>query len=230
MLNTILHRKYMFEILTNLFQTNFAKNLAFKWWTACYFLHSLDRFSTDLDFNYIWETNEDKLFLEIEKLLSKYWTIKESYNKRFTIFFLFSYGESDMNIKIEINKRNRENNVYETINFFWNDIIVMDKSSIFANKLVALTDRKIMVNRDLYDIWFFYKNNFPINEQIILERTWKTYKEYLEFLLDFISKINTKNLLHWLWEVLNPKQKTFVKEKLLNELTQKIEFELKFNV
>ena len=47
----------------------------------------------------------------------------------------------------------------------------MDKASIFANKLVALTDRKIMVNRDLYDICFFYKNNFPINEKIITERT-----------------------------------------------------------
>lgn len=229
MLNTSFHRKYMFEILVNIFQTKFAKNLAFKWWTACYFLHSLDRFSTDLDFNLIWEVDEEKLFTDIETLLLKQWTIKESYNKRFTIFFLFSYGENDMNIKIEINKRNRNNNIYETINFFWNDIIVMDRASIFTNKLVALTDRKIMVNRDLYDIWFFYKNNFPINEKIIIERTWKTYKEYLFFLLDFLSKVNKKNLLNWLGEVLNPKQKAFVKDKLLTELIWKIEFELKFN-
>lgn len=229
MLNTSLHRKYMFDILISLFQTKFAKNLAFKGWTACYFLYSLDRFSTDLDFNLIWDINEEELFLEIEKILLKSGTIKESYNKRFTIFFLFSYGESDINIKIEINKRNRENNIYETINFFWNDIIVMDKSSIFANKLVALTDRKIMVNRDLYDIWFFYKNNFPINEKLIFERTWKNYKEYLEYLLEFISKINKKTLLNWLGEILNPKQKAFVKEKMINELIWKIEFEFKFN-
>lgn len=229
MLNTTVHRKYMFEILVNLFQTKFAKNLAFKWWTACYFLHSLDRFSTDLDFNIIWKVDEENIFSEIKKLLTKYGTIKESYNKRFTIFFLFSYWETEMNIKIELNKRNRENNTYETINFFWNDIIVMDKASIFANKLVALTDRKIMVNRDLYDICFFYKNNFPINEKIITERTWKTYKEYLEFLIVFLSKVNKKTLLNWLWEVLNPKQKAFVKDKLLSELIWKIEFELKFS-
>jgi len=182
-----------------------------------------------LDFNLIWEFDEEILLLEIEKILWKIWIIKEYYNKRFTIFFLFSYGESDMNIKIEINKRNRKNNVYETINFFWSDIIVMDKASIFSNKLVALTDRKIMVNRDLYDIWFFYKNNFPINEKLITERTWKTYKEYLEFVLEFLSKINKKTLLNGLWEVLNPKQKAFVKDRLIIELIWKIEFELKFN-
>lgn len=228
MLNTALHRKYMFDILIKFFESPFAKNLAFKWWTACYFLHSLDRFSTDLDFNLIWDFDENEIFGWIYNILSKLGTIKESYNKQFTIFFLFSYGETEMNIKIEINKRNYQNNSYETVNFFWNDIIIMDKASIFANKLVALTDRKIMVNRDLYDIWFFYKNHFPINEKLIIERTSKTYKEYLEYLLVFIWKIDSKNLLNWLWEVLNPKQKAFIKEKLIKELISLIEFELKF--
>lgn len=78
-------------------------------------------------------------------------------------------------------------------------------------------------------IYGFYKNNFPINEKIITERTWKTYKEYLEFLIVFLSKVNKKTLLNWLWEVLNPKQKAFVKDKLLSELIWKIEFELKFS-
>lgn len=229
MLNVILHRKKMYEILKEIYSSNYAKNLAFKWWTLCYFMHSLDRFSTDLDFNLIWDNDEEKLFEEIKKILENKWIIKESYNKRFTLFFLLSYGESDMNIKIEINKRNRENNKYEILNFFWTDIIVMDKSSIFANKLVALTDRKIMVNRDLYDIYFFYKNNFPINEALILERTWKNYKDYLKYILDFIKTLDSKKLLSWLWEVLDNKQKAFVKDRLLKELIWIIEFNLKFS-
>lgn len=112
-----------------------------------------------------------------------------------------------MNIKIEINKKNRQNNKYEIVNFYWTDILTMEKSTIFANKLVALTDRKIIVNRDLYDIYFFYKNNFSVNEKLIFERTWKTYRQYLEYLQEFIKNIKTNKILDWLWEVLDPKQK-----------------------
>lgn len=222
------HRKYMFDVLKEIYNSHFSKNLAFKWGTLCYFLYWLDRFSTDLDFDIVWELNEEELFNEINKILSKKWVIKESYNKRFTIFFLFSYWDTDMNIKLEINKRILQKNKYIVQNFFWTDILVMEKSTIFANKLVALTDRKKIVNRDLYDIYFFYKNNFLVNEFIIFERTWKTYKEYLVFLLDFIKNMNSNNLLDWLGEVLDNKQKAFVKEKLIKELIGIIEFNLAF--
>ena len=45
----------------------------------------------------------------------------------------------------------------------------MKKDSIFGNKLVALYER--MKNRDLYDVNFFLKNKFPLNEKLIEERT-----------------------------------------------------------
>jgi predicted nucleotidyltransferase component of viral defense system len=45
----------------------------------------------------------------------------------------------------------------------------MAPDSIFANKLVALYER--FKNRDLYDINFFLKNKFPLNELVIEERT-----------------------------------------------------------
>jgi predicted nucleotidyltransferase component of viral defense system len=45
----------------------------------------------------------------------------------------------------------------------------MSPDSIFANKLVALYER--FKNRDLYDVNFFLKNEFPLNEGIITERT-----------------------------------------------------------
>lgn len=219
----------MFDILKDIYNSSVSKNLIFKGWTLCYFLYWLNRFSTDLDFDLIWELNEEQLFQEIKKILSQKWKIKEEYNKRFTIFFLFSYWESDMNIKIEINKRTRANNKHTIKNFFWIDIPVMEESTIFANKLVALTDRKKMVNRDIYDVYFFFKNNWPMNEILVFERTQKTYKEYLEFLLVFLQKIPTNHrILDWLWDVLSDKEKAFVKEKLLKELIGIIEFNLKF--
>jgi predicted nucleotidyltransferase component of viral defense system len=211
----------LFDILKDIFESNIAKNLAFKGWTACYFLHSLDRFSTDLDFDLV--QNTENIDEEIINILKKYWNIKK-WNK-----IILSYSDFDDNIKVDINRNIRKNNEYEIKNFYWTDIKVQKKSTIFANKLVALFERN--TNRDIYDVYFFFKNNWEINEKIIIERTGKNKKELFKEILDKLKKLSTNyKILDWLWEVLNPKQKAFVKEKLLKELIWKIEFELKFNI
>jgi predicted nucleotidyltransferase component of viral defense system len=219
MLNREKHRLILFQILKDIFEDDFSKYIAFKWWTACYFLHWLDRFSTDLDFDLI---NKD---IEIEdKIISKlkkYWEIKK-WNK-----IILSYSKDDDNIKVDLNRNIRKNNEYETINFYWTDIKVQTKSTIFANKLVALIERN--TNRDIYDVYFFFKNKWEINEKIIIERTWKNKKELFKTIENKLKNlpINYK-ILDWLWEVLDPKQKTFVKEKLVKELLWVIEFNLAF--
>jgi predicted nucleotidyltransferase component of viral defense system len=230
MLNKELHRKYMF-LLIQKFSKNItlSQNLALKWWTLSYFLYGLDRFSTDLDFDIIWSEKQENIYQEVKNILLQNGFIKEEYNKRYTIFFLFSYNNMDMNIKIELNKRIWKWNKYITQNFFGTDIRAMDKWTVFANKLVALTDRNKLANRDIYDIYFFYKNNFPINKDIILERTWKEYKEYLSFLKIFLSKLKWINILDWLGWVLTEKQRFFVKNNLMKELLGIIDFELNFD-
>ena len=106
-------------------------------------------------------------------------------------------------------------------------MLAQEKSTIFANKLVAVTNRKQIVNRDLYDIYFFFKNMFPINEGVILERTGKSLKQYLVYLLKFLeTNISKKSLLEGLGEVLDNKQKAFVKEKLLDELYGILRFQV----
>lgn len=95
----------------------------------------------------------------------------------------------------------------------------MEKSTIFANKLVALTDRENLANRDVYDVHFFFRKLFDVNEAVVLERTGKSLKEYYAFLLDFLKReVEGKNLLQGLGEVIDAKQKAFVKEKMLKEL------------
>lgn len=110
MLNKEKHRQILFDILQDIFQKDFSKNIAFKWWTACYFLHSLDRFSTDLDFDIIIEDKEieDNILI----ILKKYWEIKKSRN------IILSYSKDDDNIKIDLNRNIWKNNEYEIVNFF----------------------------------------------------------------------------------------------------------------
>lgn len=221
MLNKEKHRDIMYNILIDIFSSDLSKYLAFKWWTACYFLYWLDRFSTDLDFDLIVENeNIDKQMVEI---LKKYWEVKIwKYDLK------LSYWKDDVNIKIDINRNIWKNNEYEIVNFYWTDIKVQTKSTIFTNKLVALVER--MANRDIYDIYFFFKNSFDINEKIILERTWKTKKELFIEILKKLNKLwENYKILDWLWEVLNDeKHKSFVKNKLIWELIWILKFKIDF--
>lgn len=220
MLNTDKHRQIMFMIIKDIFNSNLWKYLAFKWWTACYFLHSLDRFSTDLDFDLL--INIDDIDEKIIKILKKYWTVKKWNN------IILSYGDKDINIKVDINRNIWKNNTYEIVNFYWTNIKVQDKSTIFANKLVALLERN--TNRDIYDIYFMFKNMFDINEKVAYERT---HNDLKKILIDIKLKLEKlpKNykILDGLWEVLTEKQKYFVKNNLMKDLISILDFKINFN-
>ena len=205
MLNREKHRLLMFQILWDIFKSDIWKYLAFKGWTACYFFHKLDRFSTDLDFDILEERDIDT---QLEMILQKYGKLKK-WNK-----LVLSYGEEDINIKVDITRKIWESNIYEIRNFYGTDIRVQDKATIFANKLVALSERN--TNRDIYDVWFFFKNSFEMNENIILERTGKSLDIFLN---QVIKKI----------EVLTEKQKFFVKNILIPELLGYLQFKKDFS-
>lgn len=218
MLNKEKHRVLIFKILKDIFNSDIWPFLAFKWWTACYFLYWLDRFSTDLDFDLIDTTkNIDEKLIEI---LRKYWKIKKG-NK-----IILSYWEDDINIKIDINRNVWENNNYEFVDFYWTTIKIQDKPTIFANKLVAFIQRH--TNRDIYDMYFFFNKMFKINEKLIVERTWNTKKELFLKIKNKLSKLpKNYKILDWLWEVLDNKQKNFVKNDLIKELLGIIDFNIR---
>jgi hypothetical protein len=97
--------------------------------------------------------------------------------------------------------------------------------TIFANMLVALTERH--ANRDLYDVHFFFRKHWEINEPLILERTGKTKKDLFRVILEKLRGFGPRYaLLDGLGEVLDSKQKAFVKEKLIQELIGILEFQL----
>lgn len=158
---------------------------------------------------------------ELEKIVQKYWTIKK-WNK-----LTLSYGENDVNIKIDVNRTIRKNNNYEILDFYGTDIKVQDKWTIFANKLVALTERH--TNRDIYDISFFFNNSFPINEDIIQERTWNDLNTLLKKIKDKLEALPKEyKILDGLGEVLDEEQKKIVKNHLISSLIGIIQMKLDF--
>jgi len=227
------HRNIMKNILVDIYSSfELSTSLVFKWGTASYFFYDLDRFSTDLDFDLLIENNsisEDIVLEKINNILSKYWEVKRSYNKRYTIFSLLSYGTIDYNIKVEISKRGISWE-YENISWFGTSVLVMTEKSIFTSKLHTLLNRTSLANRDIYDVYFFFKKNTQFDIELLEQKTGKTYIEYFKELIKFLENIpKNHSILWWLWEVLNDeKHKSFVKEKLVVELINILQFKIKF--
>jgi len=95
----------------------------------------------------------------------------------------------------------------------------MNPPYMFANKLAALTDRKKVFMRDVYDIWYFFTKRWEIEESVIQKRTGKTLKQYItKDCIPVIEQIKNEELLLGLGEYLNESQRNFVKTKLKQEV------------
>lgn len=225
------HRTAMYRLLTNILRdTYLAAVLGFKGGTACYFFYDLPRFSVDLDFDIITEKGDinlisQEVYSRIKSIISnEEFEIKDERLKLNTVFFLVSHEKDYQNIKIEISQRDFPNK-YEIKDFFGLSVKTMIKADLFAHKLVAATERKKTASRDFYDIYFFFKESWPINEDLIKLRTGKTLKNYLPELEKFIEKyLSNRNILQGMGELLNEKEKIWVKNNLKNELLRIITF------
>lgn len=219
--NQELHKQILIKILIDIFK-GFDEKLGFKGETCAYLFYDLPRISLDLDFDILSPFAKEDIDV-IRTMLTKHGIIKNFREKRFTIFFLLDYEKDAPNIKIELNKRVWENNIYKPIWFLGVEMKIVDESTLLTNKIVALSDRKMSVARDIFDVYYFLKLGFRLNESLIKERTGKNIKDYLKFLVPFIQKTYTpKNILHGLGEVLEEKQKEWVKKELVQETIKEI--------
>lgn len=44
-------------------------------------------------------------------------------------------------------------------------MLVIVREDMFANKIVAMNERIGKTSRDVYDVWFFLENHWPINKK-----------------------------------------------------------------
>jgi predicted nucleotidyltransferase component of viral defense system len=215
------HKQILIKILVDIFK-EFGGRLGFKGGTCAYLFYELPRISLDLDFDLL-SPFEKKDMDALKAIFTKKGMIKDFKNKRFTVFFLLSYAKDAPNIKVEFNKRIWENNAYKTVWFLGVEMRIADESTVLTNKLVALSDRRMPVARDLFDGYYLLKLGFKLNERLIMERTGKTLEDYIEFLIPFIERTyNRRNILHGLGDVLENKQKDWVRKELIQEIVKEL--------
>jgi len=214
------HKNILIRILKDVFtDSNVGPFLGFKGGTAAFLFYDLNRFSVDLDFDLLNVTKEYQVFNRVKEILESYGTLKEAEIKRFNLFYLLSYEEKvtgAQNVKVEINRRDFGSK-YEVKSYIGIPMKVMIKEYMVAHKLCAMYERIGKTNRDIFDVYFFLKDNWPVNKQIVEKRTGMTYKEFLQKNIELLEKTTDRNILSGMGELLDEKQKAWVKSKLRTE-------------
>ncbi len=200
-----LHKSLMLRVLINILDNSFlSQSLYFKGGTCASLLGYLDRFSVDLDF----DIKDKGLVGEVQKSLEIIFDdlgleIKDKSKNTVQYYLKYEAPENSRNtLKIDAVEVPYENNEYEKvllseINRF---AICQSKSTLFANKLVAVIDRYerngSIAGRDIYDIHRFFQQGFDINDEIIKERRNTDTSSYLNELMDFIEKNITETIIN----------------------------------
>lgn len=199
-----LHKAMMYRMLIGILdEKNLANSLYFKGGTCATMLGFLDRFSIDLDFDLKKGVDKKEERGVLIKVFGKLeFSIKEESKQE--LFFVLKYEappEMRNTLKVGIVDNPPQANVYQPL--YLPDIsryaMCQTKESMFANKLVAITDRynkyKTIAGRDIYDIHYFFLQGFEYNRKVIEERTGKKTKEYMRYLIDFIEEKITEKYL-----------------------------------
>ena len=97
---------------------------------------------------------------------------------------------------------------------------------MFAHKLIALTDRAKPAVRDMYDLYFMFNQRLDFNQDIIKLRSGLTAIDYLAKAIELVEQVKLTNILSDIGDLLDEKQKNWVKTKLLSELLFKLRLEL----
>jgi len=197
-----LHRRFLTSLLTSIAKA-FPEKIAFKGGTCALIFYNLPRFSFDLDFDMIKPFSEADV-ARLHSILAREGRILDWQNKHYTLLGVLDYGAGYPNIKIELNKRLWVANKFKSVLFLGVSLTIPDETTLLTNKLVALTDRKAPVARDLYDVWYFLKLGFGINPDLIFERTGKETDELIQSTIKFIKHTFTpRNILQGLGEALD---------------------------
>ena len=212
-----IHRSILLQILKAIYtDTSLGPLLGFKGGTAAHFFYGLPRFSVDLDFDLLQEAQEDIVFSKMGDILKEFGIIREKHKKLHTLFFMLSYDDRAQNIKVEVNRRSFGSR-YELKHYLGISMLVMVKEDMLAHKLAAMIERGKTANRDIFDVWFFLKNNWSVNRDIVETRTKMAFKEYLEKCVRFIESASQRGILHGMGELLDEKQKAWVRTNLIKD-------------
>ncbi len=211
------HKNILLQILKDIFSdTSISPYLGFKGGTAALMFYGLNRNSVDIDLDLLDQTKEQEVFEKIQKITENYGKVIDSRIKRFNLVTIISYDLKSQNIKVEVNRRDFGSQ-YEVKTLLGISMQVMVQEDMFSNKLMAMYERIGKTSRDVFDVWFFLKNNWPINKKLVEERAKISFSEVLFKCLELLEKMDNRHILDGLGELITEAQKDWARAKLKSE-------------
>ena len=218
------HKYFLVQILKDIYSDiELANCLGFKGGTALMFFYDLPRFSVDLDFNLIKEGKENLVYNKVREILLKYGTIYDEAPKFFGPLVVLDYGIGERKLKVEISNLRFEDR-YEIKNLLGINMKVMIGADMFAHKLCALLDRSSITSRDIFDCWFFMKNHFAVNKDIVELRMNLPYADYIQKCISMIESLSDRSMLQGMGELMNEEMKKNVRKNLRTETIGLLKF------
>jgi hypothetical protein len=201
----ILHKSYLNQLLMEITdQPRLAQELAFKGGTCATMLGYLDRFSVDLDFDVLAGADEAAMRKSFHGVFDKLgFTVRLEFDN--ALFFQLRYpvrtGKRNT-LKVSASNLGVSANQYKVQYFPEIDRLLNSQTieTMFANKLVSLTDRyaqhKTIAGRDFYDIHHFFIQGYGYHAAVIQERTGLNPREYFGSLIEFITEHVTQTIIN----------------------------------
>jgi len=199
------HRAWLYRTLSHIFDNSFlAGVLAFKGGTAAAMLGYLDRFSLDLDFDFLGESGDiprarqhmEKIFSLTELTVRDKSAVIPHYILKYP-----SANDARNTIKIDMALPPPAANSYEPKRFIEIDRIILcqTRDTMVANKLVAVMDRYRktgkVAGRDMYDVHQFFLKGFSYNEGVIRELSGKEPRAFFSDLIEFVERHITQQVI-----------------------------------
>ena len=199
------HKAWLYRTLRAIYDNPLlATSLYFKGGTCAAMLGWLDRFSVDLDFDFVGSRKDMAAVRKgLEKVFGELGLEVKDKSKVVPQYFL-RYPVPDGNrntIKIDVTFPPPKANKYAPQKFTDIERVVYSqtKETWFANKLVALPERyekrQAIAGRDLYDIHHFFLQGFRYDQGVIEERRKTHVRQFFLRLLAFVQRHVTQTLI-----------------------------------
>lgn len=199
-----IHKAWLCRILAGIADDMYlSKILYFKGGTCASLLGWLDRFSVDLDFDYVGSSDD---ISTVKIALETLWenlglTVKDSSKKGIQYFLRYKNDNGRNIIKIDTSFPIPLANIYAPQRLLEIDRILtcQTKETGFAHKLLALIERSekggSVAGRDVYDIHHFFLQGYDYNAAVLQERRGKDLIKFFSDLLEFIEREVTQKVL-----------------------------------
>ena len=233
------HKAWIYRILSEIADDSFLVSVMyFKGGTCAAMRNLLDRFSIDLDFDFVGKGSQ---MIQAKKHLENIFgrlglKIKDASQKIPQYFLKYPIKNQNQRntLKIDTFFPPLEGNKYEPVRLIEINRIMYCQTieTMFANKMIVLIDRfkrrGSIAGRDLYDIHHFFLQGYSYDAQIIESYSRQKLTNFLQGLIKFIeNNINQKIIDQDINLLLAPQKFRLIRKNLKNETLIFLKDELK---